>query len=487
LSSAFGKDNSATLKRVFLQTIISVVLSFATFAFGFIRVYYFSKRLSMDDFGALSLLLTISAFLLYIFTLGSYQFLFKSVNDGPEEKKDAFTVSVIVTAAISVICSLFSFLFADPLTNAFGLSAYKNEFLLMVVSSGTTAIMTIFLYYHYGLGKNNFQNFIQFLRSSLWVGVAILVSLFMDLSLYHIFWIVNISMVTILLISVPWKELKELLSGKLRGENFSRLFNYCIPLMPYFAGVWGIPMIIRTQLNIHEGTKNVAIFSVAYTLMEIVFMFISTITATLSPYFFGEEDRKDKPNLFYNIMLKYSVLSIVLIIPFIFILRYDLITLVASAKYLVAGKYIPLLVFFPLIRVLIIVFEQHYLKTSQTRYLGIVYSVGLLVSFALAFLLVPKFSMYGAIYASLATYFIIFVFLIIRQKGMVDYNYVSIPAILLLAIILWAAVFGLGFLNFSNWLKIIPLGICAILCVSFLPVLSSQEKDKLLVLMKLKK
>lgn len=441
----------------------------------------------MADFGILSLLLTISAFLLYVFTLGSFQFLFKSVNEGAEECKSALWASAILTAGIGLVGVLITYLFIYPISKVLGLTGYEDELLLIVLVSATTSVMTVFLYYHYGFGRNNFQNFLQFLRGSLWVIVAIVISLLFDLNLKNTLWIINGSMIFILLLSIPWSELKLLTEIKVNHINFSKLFAYCIPLLPYFAGVWGIPMIIRTQLNIYDGAKNVAIFSVAYTLMEIVFMFISTITATLSPYFFAETENNQKPGLFYNIMLKYSIVSIVLIVPFVFMLRNDIILLVASEKYLVASKYIPLLIFFPLLRVLIIVFEQYLLKHSQTLYLGAVYALGMLVSFILAIILIPRFSIYGAITASLTAYLCVFISLFIKQRKIVDVEYLRFPAIIGVALILWATVFALGLLNVSNWLKIVPLGIAAFACVYFLPVFNEQEKDKLMLLLKLKK
>jgi len=441
----------------------------------------------MEEFGVLSLLLTVSAFLLYIFTLGSFQFLFKSVNEGDEKRRSAFWSSVVLTIGVSLVGVLTTYLFLNPISAYLELEAYKEELFLMVLVSATTAVMIIFLYYHYGLGRNNFQNFLQFLRGSLWVIVCIVVALFFELKLIHTLWIINLAMIAILLFSAPWKEAKDLLSGQENKLEFRKLFRYCLPLMPYFAGVWGIPMIIRTQLNINDGAKNVAIFSMAYALMEIVFMFISTITATLSPYFFAETVNNQKPGLFYNIMLKYSILSIVLIVPFIYMLRSDLILLVASENYLVAAKYIPLLIFFPLLRVLIIVFEQFYLKESQTMYLGVIYVFSMAASFISAVVLIPRYSIYGAIGASLIAYLIIFLSLFFKQRQIVDYIYLKIPAIILLALILWAVVFGLGYLNFSNWLKAFPLALMAIAGVYLLPILDEQEKSKLAVLLKLKK
>ncbi len=441
----------------------------------------------MEEFGVLSLLLTVSAFLLYIFTLGSFQYLFKGVNEGDEKRRSTFWSSAILTIGISLFGLLITYLFLDGISNYLELTAYKEELFLMVLASATTAVMTIFLYYHYGLGRNNFQNFLQFLRGSLWVIVSIVVALFLDLKLIHILWIINLAMIVILLFSAPWNEAKDLLQGRGKDLEFNKLFRYCLPLMPYFAGVWGIPMIVRTQLNINDGAKNVAIFSMAYALMEIVFMFISNITATLSPHFFAETVNDQKPGLFYNIMLKYSILSIVLIVPFIFMLRTDLILLVASEKYLIAANYIPLLIFYPLLRVLIIVFEQFYLKESQTIYLGVIYIVSMIASFILAIVLIPQYSIYGAIAASLISYLIIFVSLFVKQREIVDHVYLKIPAIILLTLILWACVYGLGYLNFSNWLKAFPLGLMAIASVYFLPILNEQEKTKLAVLLKLKK
>lgn len=472
-------------KKLLQQTAISAFLSFLTFAFGFIRVSYFSKHLSMEDFGTLSLLLSYSGFLIYLFTLGSFQYLFKRVNDGAEEKKSALWSSFMLTAGISVISTCIAFVFAGPICSALNLSNYEDDFKLTIIGTAITSIMIVFLFYHYGLGRNNFQNFLQFLRGSLWVIVAIAASFLFQLSLTQIFIVFNISILFILLTAVPWKELPQLLQRPL-NISMQPLIKYCIPLLPYFAGVWGIPTIIRSQLNISEGPKSVALFSVAYTLMEIVFMFISTITATLSPHFFAEEEDKDKPALLYNVMLKYSILLIVLIIPFVYITRFDVILLLTSNKYLEAGKYIPLLIIFPLLRVLIIVFEQVYLKESKTIFLGTVYSIGMALSFVLSLILVPKFSVLGAIYASLASYLFLFICLYIKQHHKIDFNYQRPLAILTLASILWASVFLLDIFNFHSFIKAIPLAGVAVLSVFLLPVFNEQEKHKLLVMLKIR-
>lgn len=424
---------------------------------------------------------------MYVFTLGSYQYLFKRVNEGAEARRSAFWTSLILTGTVSIIGTLLTYLFPSQIASWFSLENYVAEFKLTVLVTATTAIMTTFLFYHYGLGRNNFQNFLQFLRGSLWVILTIGISVWLKLSLEQIFIVINVAMFFILFISVPWKELTDLLLHPIKQLSFVPLFKYCIPLLPYFAGVWGIPMIIRTQLNIYDGAAKVALFSVAYTLMEIVFMFISTITATLSPHFFAEEKEENKPAVLYNVMLKYSILCVVLIIPFIYITRYDVILLLTSSKYLMAGDYIPLLVIFPMLRVLIIVFEQVYLKEAKTVFLGSIYSIALGLSFLLSVLLIPQYSILGAIYASLCSYLFVFIALYIKQRSSINFKYLNLPAIFALTLIICASIFLLNTMSFHSFIKAIPLGVVMLIGLFLLPIFNEQEKSKLLSLLKIRK
>jgi O-antigen/teichoic acid export membrane protein len=470
-------------KILLKQTVISAVLSFLTFGFGFVRVSFFSKRMPMEDFGILSLLLGYSAFLIYVFTLGSYQYLFKRVNDGEEAKRSGLWSALGLTVLISFAGTTIAFFFSGSICEFLNISNYKTDFRLAILATATTSIMVIFLFYHYGLGRNNFQNLLQFLRSSLWVIIVILISFFFNLTLTQILIIFNLAIFGILLISIPWKELP---AFSFKEISFWPVIRYCVPLLPYFAGVWGLSAIIRTQLNIDSGPRNVALFNVAYTLMEIIFMFISTITATLSPYFFAEGEQESKYPLLYNVMLKYSILLVVLILPFIYITRFDIILLLTSDKYLSAGSYIPLLIFLPLLRVLIIVFEQVYLKESKTIFLGTIYGIGILLALLLSMVLIPKYSIPGAIYSSLGVYFFLFICLCLKQYQKVNYAYQNLSAIFSLTIIMWASVFIMEKVHFNSFFKTLPLALVTGISLFSLPVFNTREKQKLLSILKIK-
>jgi O-antigen/teichoic acid export membrane protein len=437
----------------------------------------------MEDFGILSLLLTLSAFLIYIFSLGSFQHVFRAATRNIEDHRSAFWPAVLLTLATSLLLTGCTFLWSQEIAGLFNLEAYQREMQLTMLGTASTSVMIVFLYHHYGLGRNNFQNFLQFLRGSLWVIVAIVLSLFFHLSLIDIFVVFNLSMVAIVLLALPWKEWSMLRPIEIKKASLLKLLRYCIPLLPYFAGAWGIPLIVRTQLNIHDGAREVAIFSVAYTLMEIVFMFISTITATISPYFFGQSD-SDRPGLFYNIMLKYSILCILLVVPFIFVLRYDIILLVASEKYLMSGDYIPILIFFPLLRILIIVFEQYCLKMSQTFYLGVVYSISIILSLILSAILIPQYSVLGAIYTSIGSYLVILILLYIKQRTIIDFQYLDIPTLAKLTLVLGGVSALVFFSGMHIIYKIMLLGSAAILGLFLLPVFNEQERNKIVGLFK---
>ncbi len=472
------------VRKVIFQTAVSAFLGVLTLGVGFARVYFFSRKLSVEEFGILSLLLTFSAFLMYVFTMGSFQYLFKNVSLGAQERRNSFWSSLAATVAISLMLTTLSFLLLDFISDELNLTEYKWPFMLMITGTSLTAVMTILAYYHYGQGRNNFQNLLQFLRASLWVVAAIGVSVFLKLDLNVILLIFNISLILIIAIAFPWKELNSLLPVSFPRSEISSLMRYSFPLLPYFAGAWGIPLIIRSELNIYEGAKQVALFSVAYTLMEIMFLFISNIVSTLSPYFFSSSD-DNRPIVFYNVMLKYAALSTIVAVPFVFTARYEIIALVASEKYLVAGDYIPLLLGFPLVRILVLVFEQYYLKTSQTVHLGLLYLITILICGILCVWLIPAYSIFGAIWASLISYSLILLFLYYKQHSMLDFKYLRLPGLILFTVMLGAALFLLHFWDLHVMLRIFGLGICAIVGLFLLPILDDREKGAIAGILRL--
>lgn len=442
--------------------------------------------MSMEDFGILSLLLGYSAFLFYVFTLGSFQYLFKCVSKGEEAKRSGVWSTLCLTGIISSFAVIITFLFSKQLCNYLNIRNYETEFILTVLATATTSIMMVFLFYHYGLGRNNFQNLLQFLRGSLWVILSIFIALFMELTLKTTLIIFNIAIFITLLISIPWKELISLAPISLKIISLKPVFKYCLPLLPYFAAVWGIPAIVRTQLNIESGPKDVALFNVAYSLIDIIFMFISTIAGTLSPHFFADDGDASKPALLFNVMMKYSVLLVVLIIPFVYITRYDIILLLTSKNYAAAGDYIPLLILLPFFRILIIVFEQAYLKESKTLFLGVAYTLAILFTLLFSAILIPKYSILGAIYTALGAYFLLFIGLSIKQVQKVDYKYQNLFAVLGLISIIWSSVFLVDLLRINGFLKALPVALVACIGLFTLPVLSTWEREKILSLIKIR-
>lgn len=477
---------SARYKIVLQQTFISTFLSFLSFAFGFIRVSFFSKRMSVEDFGMLSLLISYSTFLLYVFTIGSFQYLFKRVNDGDDAKRTGLWSSLGVTTIICTFGTVLAFVFSGQICTLLNISKLQTDFKLTILATDATAVATIFMFYHYGQGRNNFQNLLQFLRASLWVIVTVVASYFIGVTLRNVLLIFNFCIFAVLLLSIPWKELRFLVGIKSHSISFKPVLKYCIPLLPYFAGVWGIPTIIRSQLNIVEGPKIVALFNVSYTLIEIIFLFVSSITATLSPYFFASSKEKSYPDQLYNIMLKYSVVLVLLIVPFVYIGRFDIILLLTSEKYRQAGDYIPLLLFLPLLRMLILVFEQVYLKESKTIFLGSVHGLAILLSLLLSTFLIPRFGITGAIYSSLGSYLFLFISLYWKQRRQIDYTYQNLGAICAFVVLVWTTVLLTNFLPLNSFIKILLVGIVVGLGLLALPVFSRYEKQKFLSLLKIK-
>lgn len=466
-------EKGYTVNRIFSQTIIAAVASFSLFFLNFARIYYFSKKLSVEEYGILSLFLTISSFLFYFFTLGSFEYIFRSVSK-PKEISNAFWTSVIVTSVVSVVFILITYLFTSEIAQELNIAAYQSEFFILVLSNFIVGLFTLGAFYIYGTGQNNYYNLLKFSKS-FWIILAIGYSLFYDLSIKAIIQIFLVASVIMLFLSIPYKYIPKL-RIRIRDLDFKPVLRYCLPLIPYFLGFWGMAMVVRLYINLHHGSKILALFSVVYTLLEIVFLLVSSISGTIAPYFYAGED--ERTNKLYNFMLKYSLLFIILTVPFIYILRSEIILFVTKKEYLDAIKYIPLLLILPFLRTFAAIFQQYCLKNNLTAYLGITYFSAIVFLFILSQVLIPTYAIYGAIIAILGTYLLITILLYIKQKSIIDHQQLKIKALIFFIVLGAVVTYLVELIPFnSNFWKILPLALGLGILLITLPLFSQQEKD----------
>jgi O-antigen/teichoic acid export membrane protein len=417
------------------QAMFSLAINALIFLFSIIRVYFFSKGLAVDQFGVLSLMLTMSAFGTYFFTLGSFQYVFK--NSGYTDRKylalrTAFSLSII----IAVVAALFFYLYSTIILNSINLKGYKDIFFLNALATFLMSFLMLISFVRMAELKNNTYNFIQLLRQVPWILVCLILYLtYGKISLFTIFVVINCSLLFSILISLKPADVKGLFANT--ELDFRGLFSYSMPLLPYYLGIWGIPMIIRTSIGTHLGFDTLAIFSVSYTMVDIIFLFVSSVTSILIPYFFSSNDEADG-KLLYNRLIKLSFLGTLCAVFSVLVFRKEIITIMTSDKYMLASNYIIYLFPLALIKIVSLCFEQYYLKTATTSKLGFIYLTAIVVTFVSAKLLIPQIGVWGAVITSLLPYLLIIMLLYPGQRKYIDLRMMGFDKLLFVSVFLTA-------------------------------------------------
>lgn len=402
------------VKQVSLSTLI-IGLGLAT---SVVRVIFLTRSLSVGDYGVLSLLLTTMMVLSYLLSLGTFQYVYKNTASG--ELPFLAVKSVMAgVGIISLLWILIGTLLALPLlkSNAFGFDLL--EWNLTLVASALSAILFVLIHYLYGQRQVVFYNFSLFLRGYAWLYLLIPLVLFLKFQL-TVIWVLTS---WVLLIAIA-------LIQAIRRVGFSRLVEtpmdmswfrfsvkYGVPLLPFFLSVWGMLAISKYILVYICNSAQVALFSLGYTIFDMVYLVAVSVSQTLSPYIFADWKREQQGSVHFDAAMKYSILLAILLTMEALLLGREVIQILAGEAYADASGLIPLMMPLPLLRVLSANVQQRLMATDRTRQMGITYVVGLLCTLVMGLWWGRLWGVYGVTASLVFAQVVVWVMVARRVRG----------------------------------------------------------------------
>lgn len=392
------------------QFFVSNTFQIVTVILGFGRIFFFSKILIPADFGILSYFLSFLSFIPYVTTFGSFQYLLKIGGVSKRELFTNFEASLILNTVINFVIIFFCFLVPNTIQEILEIKGYWIPFIIIIITNFLYSSSTLFSYLHYGLGNIGFYSLIEFLKTSLWVIVSISFYVFSDSSdqIYVYYSIVAATFVPFLIGIVTYQPILQ----NITKTVFKQILVFCIPLFPYFLSIWGIALIVRSVINVNLGPSSLAIFAIAFGLLEVLTNVVSNFTTALLPKFYSNTSNNDSKK-WINLSILLSILLLILLAPPIFIFKEIIIQVFASEKYLPSGKYIVFISIIPILKIITNNMLQVYLKESRTLYISVVYLLSLLFSYFSANILINVLFDIQAVFISLSlTYGIIFILLL---------------------------------------------------------------------------
>jgi O-antigen/teichoic acid export membrane protein len=208
---------------------------------------------------------------------------------------------------------------------------------------------------------------------------------------FVVFAITTWTMRRFLLAPFQWKFVKETLT-------------FGIPLVPHQVMAVGLIVADRFILKHYRSLNEVGVYSLAYTLGMVMLMVTQSVSQAWSPIFFelaaGPQGNR---RILGRMSCGFLLASVALACAGIFLVP-QFVNLLVNYNYRAAGQIAPIVIMGYLFHAFFSFFSLSIMHSKRTGYIFAASFLACAVNLLLNFVLVPKWGMYGAAWATLIAY-----------------------------------------------------------------------------------
>jgi O-antigen/teichoic acid export membrane protein len=252
-------------------------------------------------------------------------------------------------------------------------------------------------------------------------------------------------------------------------KSIKKSFIFSIPLVPNTVVSQVHEATDKTMINYYLGLNSLGQLSIALRIADISKLIISAFLKAWSPFFLKNVS-KNKLNKKRILLGFYIILSVIFLSCFIISLfSEEIIKILTVEEYFYTIKYIPLICFsIFLVHIFSSLSINQLMKTEKTGTFFKVSLISLFMNLFLNLLLIPKFQIYGAIYATMISgvFSGVYSFFLGQKYFKINIKFTRIVQLILIYIILNIPIYIFLVYEFS-WiikflLKLLLLGVAII-------------------------
>ena len=450
-----------------------------------------------SDYGIVTNLYAWTALLLVILTYGMETGFFRFANKAEENPKTVYTTSLIALFTTSLLFAVACVVWRMPIANALGYPTHSEFIALLGIVVAMDAFASIpFAYLRYKKRPLQFAAL-----KLLFVFLNIILNLFFlvlcpkiqdwaiisswynpDYGVGYVF-VVNIlatGIQTLCLLpaivegfknehGLPTSDSRRLFSGDL----LKRMLRYSIPLL--VLGVCGIMnqtldrILFPFFYNGADAQAQLGIYGACFKVAMVMMMFTQAFRYAYEPFVFAKHKDRESVEAYADAMKYYIIFSYMILLGMIFYL--DLLKFIIAPSYWEGLKIVPVVLWTYIFQGVYFNLSFWYKLTDKTQWGAYFSIIGVVITFALQAIFVPRIGYMASAASSTVCYLVIMLlsYLIGRKHLEIPYDLRRIGIYTLLVVTLLAGYYALAhFLPINQWIK---MGIGTILliiyCVSF--------------------
>lgn len=375
---------------------------------GFLLLPVYTFFLPPDDYGNLSVILSISNFVSIIMLLAipyaTARFNFKV--SGEREKVRMLWGNNLLLVLISAgFTGMLLIVFHSYLVEPFakGIAFYP----LLFISILTTMLNPLYVFY---------QSYLQTGQNGKRYGLNILLNFTVNTGLIILFVVVLkqgvqgillANLITAFLFAVyvlvaflPQVRLR------LNRSNTKQTLRYSLPLIPHSLSFWAVNMTDRMFLFSSRGAAETGVYSVGSQVGGTMNVITSAVNQAWSPWFY-DVIRDPERNIPAVVRMSNIICSLYCLMALaISFFSREIILLLAGEQYIDAWKIIPLTAFACVLIGYYHFFANVILLEEKTKHVAMVSGVSAACSIAMNLLVIPAFGATGAAVSMLVSYFV---------------------------------------------------------------------------------
>ena len=446
-----------------------------------------------SDYGIVTNLYAWTALLLVILTYGMETGFFRFANKAEENPKTVYTTSLIALFTTSLLFAVACVVWRMPIANALGYPTHSEFIALLGIVVAMDAFASIpFAYLRYKKRPLQFAAL-----KLLFVFLNIILNLFFlvlcpkiqdwaiisswynpDYGVGYVF-VANIlatGIQTLCLLpaivegfknehGLPTSDSRRLFSGDL----LKRMLRYSLPLL-----VLGVCGIMNQTLDrilfpfFYDGADaqaQLGIYGACFKVAMVMMMFTQAFRYAYEPFVFAKHKDRESVEAYADAMKYYIIFSYMILLGMIFYL--DLLKFIIAPSYWEGLKIVPVVLWTYIFQGVYFNLSFWYKLTDKTQWGAYFSIIGVVITFALQAIFVPRIGYMASAASSTVCFFILMLFsyFVGRKHLEIPYDLRRIGIYTLLVLTLLAGYYGLAhLLSMNEWTK---MGLGTILFITY--------------------
>ena len=428
-----------------------------------------------SDYGIVTNLYAWTALLLVILTYGMETGFFRFSNREGYDSKQVYRTAFIALLTTSTVFAVLCCVFRQPIANAMGYSGHSEFIAMLAVTVAMDAFACIpFAYLRYQK------------RPILFAALKLLFVI-LNIAFNLLFLVVlkknDVVYVFVSNIMATCIQTLCLLPFTLpRGARFSwpvlrEMLRYSLPLL--VLGVAGImnqtlDRILFPYLYPHEDAEaQLGIYGACFKVAMVMMMFTQAFRYAYEPFVFSKHKDRQSVEAYADAMKYYIIFSFLILMIVVFYL--DIFRYIISPAYWEGLKIVPVVLWTYIFQGIYFNLSFWYKLTDETKWGAWFSLIGLVITFVLQIVFVPRIGYWASCGSSLVCYFCIMLlsYFIGQKKAPIPYDLKRIGVYTMLTVILCGVFYAFSFYVTANmWLD---MAVGTVLLCIYLLVLTRKD------------